>query len=98
MREAQAALERRLATTTQALAEATRRLSELERILGQRLPAATDQVRAAVNSMLGLAAVVRGGLEGPLSDGQQQRLAGIEDAGRHVLELVNELRALAGPQ
>jgi PAS domain S-box-containing protein len=95
-------LERRVRERTEQLAAKNRALNsmniELEeatRAKSEFLAAMSHELRTPLNSIIGFSGVLSQELAGSLNDEQQRQIGMINNSGRHLLELVNEILDLA---
>ncbi len=85
-----------LAKTTER--ELLRKSAELERatrLKDEFLASMSHELRTPLAGILGLSEVLRDGLYGEISDPQIDAIRSIEDCGRHLLELINDILDLA---
>lgn len=75
----------------QARAEA----EEANRLKSQFLAAMSHELRTPLNSVINFAYLLSAGSEGKLSVGQAELVGRIEDAGKHLLNLINDILDLA---
>lgn len=76
------------------VAELTVQVAELRRVLHAKdafLASLSHEFRTPLGAVLGLTEALRHGTFGPLSDLQLAQLGTIDDSGRHVLSLINDL-------
>ena len=67
------------------------RLMELDRVKNQFLANMSHELRTPLNSIIGFSRVILKGIDGPLTDMQEQDLTTIYESGRHLLGLVNDI-------
>jgi PAS domain S-box-containing protein len=77
------------------VAERTAELMRAARSKDEFLAAMSHELRTPLTAVLGLAEVLREQLYGPLTDKQEGYIRQIEDSGRHLLELINDILDLA---
>jgi signal transduction histidine kinase len=70
---------------------ANTRLLELDRLKNQFLANMSHELRTPLNSIIGFSRVILKGIDGPLTDMQEQDLTTIYDSGKHLLGLVNDI-------
>lgn len=76
------------------IAELSLQVAELRRVLHAKdvfLASLSHEFRTPLGAVLGLTEALRHGTFGPLSDLQLAQLGTIDDSGRHVLSLINDL-------
>jgi signal transduction histidine kinase/DNA-binding response OmpR family regulator len=71
--------------------EALKEMRELDRIKTQFLANMSHELRTPLNSIIGFSRVILKGIDGPISDLQQQDLSAIHNAGQHLLGLINDI-------
>jgi signal transduction histidine kinase/DNA-binding response OmpR family regulator len=71
--------------------ETAERLSEMDRLKSQFLANMSHELRTPLNSIIGFSRVILKGIDGPVSDLQQQDLTSIHNAGQHLLGLINDV-------
>jgi PAS domain S-box-containing protein len=71
------------------------RLAEVDRLKSQFLANMSHELRTPLNSIIGFSRVILKGIDGPLSDLQQQDLTSINNAGQHLLGLINDILDMA---
>jgi PAS domain S-box-containing protein len=84
-----------LLSVNSALVETNLRLEEATRAKSDFLAAMSHELRTPLNSIIGFSGVLMQGLAGPLDDEQRRQVAMINNSGRHLLELINEVLDLA---
>ncbi|MBN1564683.1 MAG: GAF domain-containing protein [Anaerolineae bacterium] len=70
---------------------ANERLLEVDQLKTNFLAAMSHELRTPLNSIIGFSRVILKGIDGPLTDMQEQDLATIHDSGKHLLGLVNDI-------
>jgi PAS domain S-box-containing protein len=75
--------------------EAVREMRELDRIKSQFLANMSHELRTPLNSIIGFSRVILKGIDGPLTDLQQQDLNAIYNSGQHLLRLINDILDLS---
>lgn len=73
------------------LQNANTRLMELDRVKSQFLANMSHELRTPLNSIIGFSRVMLKGIDGPLTEMQQQDLNTIFESGKHLLGLVNDI-------
>ncbi|HLA45463.1 MAG TPA: GAF domain-containing protein, partial [Aggregatilineales bacterium] len=70
---------------------ANERLREIDKLKTNFLAAMSHELRTPLNSIIGFSRVILKGIDGPITDTQQQDLQTIHDSGKHLLGLVNDI-------
>lgn len=73
------------------LTQANTRLREVDKLKSQFLANMSHELRTPLNSIIGFSRVILKGIDGPLTDLQQQDLGTIHESGKHLLGLVNDI-------
>ena len=84
-------LEQRVAERTQALHIANSELRRANRLKDEFLASMSHELRTPLNSILGLSESLQIGTYGPLNERQHSTLQVIEESGRHLLALINDI-------
>jgi signal transduction histidine kinase/CheY-like chemotaxis protein len=71
--------------------EANERLREIDKLKTNFLAAMSHELRTPLNSIIGFSRVILKGIDGPVTEMQQQDLQTIHDSGKHLLGLVNDI-------
>jgi GAF domain-containing protein/CheY-like chemotaxis protein len=71
--------------------QATEKLREVDKLKSQFLANMSHELRTPLNSIIGFSRVILKGIDGPISDLQQQDLSAINSAGQHLLNLINDV-------
>lgn len=66
-------------------------LRELDKLKNQFLANMSHELRTPLNSIIGFSRVILKGIDGPISDLQEQDLTAIYNAGTHLLGLINDI-------
>jgi signal transduction histidine kinase len=90
-----AVLERQVAERTADLERANSELARASRLKDEFLANMSHELRTPLNSILGLAESLREGTYGPLNDPQASSLLGIDESGRHLLEMISDILDVA---
>jgi two-component system sensor histidine kinase/response regulator len=88
-------LERQVAERTTELRAALARAQEADRLKGQFLASISHELRTPLNAIIGFSTVMLDELDGPISAMQREDLKTINQNGRFLLHLINELLDLA---
>ncbi|RPI94022.1 MAG: response regulator, partial [Chloroflexi bacterium] len=75
----------------QEVQQANDRLLEVDKLKTNFLAAMSHELRTPLNSIIGFSRVILKGIDGPLTDMQEQDLSTIYDSGKHLLGLVNDI-------
>ncbi len=70
---------------------ANERLLELDRIKSQFLANMSHELRTPLNSIIGFSRVILKGIDGPLTEMQEQDLSTIHSSGQYLLNLINDI-------
>lgn len=73
------------------LAETVTQLQEVDRLKSQFLASMSHELRTPLNSIIGFSRVMLKGIDGPLTDMQEQDLTTIYNSGNHLLNLINDI-------
>lgn len=73
------------------LQQSNEQLRELDRIKSQFLAAMSHELRTPLNSIIGFSRVMLKGIDGPLTEMQEQDLTTIYNSGNHLLNLINDI-------
>jgi signal transduction histidine kinase/DNA-binding response OmpR family regulator len=75
--------------------EAINEMRELDRLKTQFLANMSHELRTPLNSIIGFSRVILKGIDGPVSDLQEQDLSAIYNSGQHLLRLINDILDLS---
>lgn len=70
-------------------------LREVDKLKSQFLANMSHELRTPLNSIIGFSRVILKGIDGPITDMQQQDLTAIYNSGQHLLGLINDVLDLA---
>lgn len=77
------------------LANANAELARASRLKDEFLAGMSHELRTPLNSILGLSEALREGIYGPLEERQNEAIERIENGGRHLLSLINDILDIA---
>jgi PAS domain S-box-containing protein len=95
LREERAQLARRVEERTAELTTANRQLAKAARLKDEFLASMSHELRTPLNSILGLSEVLQEEVYGSLNQKQMRSLHTIEESGRHLLSLINDILDLS---
>ncbi len=75
--------------------ELIKELQELDQLKSQFLANMSHELRTPLNSIIGFSRVILKGIDGPITEMQQQDLTAIYNSGQHLLGLINDILDLA---
>ncbi len=75
--------------------KAVEELREVDRIKTQFLANMSHELRTPLNSIIGFSRVILKGIDGPITEQQQQDLSAIYHSGQHLLNLINDILDLS---
>ncbi len=88
-------LERKVLERTEELEKANRELERLNQIKGRFIANTSHELRTPLNSILGFSEVLLEKTFGELNDSQERYVKNIHAAGKHLLELINNVLDIA---
>ncbi len=88
-------LARQLKERNVALEKQRDQLSEMNRLKSEFLANVSHELRTPLNAVLGYTEIILEGIYGPTTDEQREGLAGIEESGRNLLTLINQILDLS---
>ncbi len=91
LEEERASLARRVAERTAELSAANAELARAARLKDEFLASMSHELRTPLNAILGLSEALQEEVYGPLSEKQFKSLHRIEESGRHLLALINDI-------
>jgi GAF domain-containing protein/ActR/RegA family two-component response regulator len=71
--------------------ETAEQLREVDTLKSQFLANMSHELRTPLNSIIGFSRVILKGIDGPITDLQQQDLSAIYNAGQHLLNMINDI-------
>jgi signal transduction histidine kinase/DNA-binding response OmpR family regulator len=86
-----AELEERVAERTAELSAANAELARASRLKDEFLASMSHELRTPLNTVLGLSEALQEEVYGPLTERQLRSLGTIEESGRHLLSLINDI-------
>ncbi len=93
--EERALLAQRVAERTAELSAANAELARAARLKDEFLASMSHELRTPLNTILGMAETVQEGIFGAINAKQTDALHHIEESGRHLLELINDILDLS---
>ncbi len=75
--------------------QAVKEMREIDHVKTQFLANMSHELRTPLNSIIGFSRVILKGIDGPVTELQQQDLAAIYNSGQHLLGLINDVLDLA---
>ncbi len=75
--------------------KAVAEMREVDRLKSQFLANMSHELRTPLNSIIGFSRVILKGIDGPISEPQQQDLSAIYNSGQHLLGLINDILDLS---
>jgi signal transduction histidine kinase/DNA-binding response OmpR family regulator len=75
--------------------QAVKEMREIDHMKTQFLANMSHELRTPLNSIIGFSRVILKGIDGPVTDLQQQDLAAIYNSGQHLLGLINDVLDVA---
>jgi PAS domain S-box-containing protein len=75
--------------------QAIKDMRELDRLKSQFLANMSHELRTPLNSIIGFSRVILKGIDGPVTELQQQDLSAIYNSGQHLLGLINDILDLS---
>ena len=88
-------LEETLRLHSQELSEANLELARASRLKDEFLASMSHELRTPLNGILGISESLQAGVYGQLHPRQQRAILDVEDCGRHLLELINDILDVA---
>jgi signal transduction histidine kinase/ActR/RegA family two-component response regulator len=88
-------LDQRVRERTEELSDVNAELERASRMKDEFLANMSHELRTPLNAILGLSEALQDQIYGPLSERQLGSMRGIEESGRHLLALINEILDLA---
>ncbi|MBI5932234.1 MAG: GAF domain-containing protein [Chloroflexi bacterium] len=75
--------------------QAVKEMREADKLKSQFLANMSHELRTPLNSIIGFSRVIIKGIDGPITDLQQQDLLAIHNSGQHLLGLINDILDLS---
>lgn len=75
--------------------QAVKEMREIDHVKTQFLANMSHELRTPLNSIIGFSRVILKGIDGPITELQQQDLSAIYNSGQHLLGLINDVLDLA---
>jgi len=75
--------------------QAINEMRELDRLKSQFLANMSHELRTPLNSIIGFSRVILKGIDGPITELQEQDLSAIYNSGQHLLRLINDILDLS---
>jgi signal transduction histidine kinase/ActR/RegA family two-component response regulator len=94
-RQRQAELERSVAERTAQLSEANESLARTARLKDEFLAAMSHELRTPLNAILGFTELLLEGIQGDVNEKQAKSLRAVDESGRHLLSLINDVLDLS---
>jgi signal transduction histidine kinase/HAMP domain-containing protein len=88
-------LAKQLKERNAALEKQRDQLSEMNRLKSEFLANVSHELRTPLNAILGYTEIIIEGIYGPTTEQQREGLAGIEESGRNLLTLINQILDLS---
>jgi len=95
LHEERAQLARRVEERTAELTAANLQLAKTARLKDEFLASMSHELRTPLNAILGMSEVLQEGVYGPLNERQMHSLRSVEESGRHLLSLINDILDLS---
>ncbi len=95
LEEERSLLARRVAERTAELSRANAQLGRASRLKDEFLANMSHELRTPLNAILGIAEVLQEGVYGEITPKQAKSLQTLEESGRHLLSLINDILDLA---
>jgi PAS domain S-box-containing protein len=95
LEQERALLAQRVAERTADLSLANAQLARAARLKDEFLASMSHELRSPLNAILGLSEALQEQLYGPLKEDHLKAIRGIEESGRHLLALINDILDLA---
>lgn len=95
LQEERALLAKRVEERTSALSFANNQLERVNKLKDEFLASMSHELRTPLNAILGLSEALQEEVYGTLTEKQRKSLNTIEESGRHLLELINDILDLS---
>jgi PAS domain S-box-containing protein len=88
-------LAQRVEERTAELSAANAQLARAARLKDEFLASMSHELRTPLNAVLGISEALQENVYGPLTDPQRQAVHSVEESGRHLLDLINDILDLS---
>lgn len=95
LRQLLAHLDDKVRQRTEQLTGALQQAESASRAKSEFIASTSHELRTPLNAILGLSEILLDGTHGPISPEQAESVRGIEESGRHLLSLINDILDLA---
>lgn len=84
-----------LAAVNETLEERNREVERMTRLKSQFLASMSHELRTPLNAIIGFADLLQDGTSGPINEKQKKFVKHVQQAGRHLLDLINDILDLS---
>jgi len=84
-----------LAAVNETLEQRNREVERMTRLKSQFLASMSHELRTPLNAIIGFADLLQDGTSGPLNEKQKKFVKHVQQAGRHLLDLINDILDLS---